>query len=175
MRASFILWAAALGAAVAGGCPAEVPLPAQADLGAALVARTGAVPPGLPAGACWEAGVTPAVIETVTGQVQARPGRRGPDGTLLPAASRSETRPRIVSERREVWFETLCPGELTPERVAVLQRALKARGLWQGPPTGIADAATATAVRAWQRPRGLDSGVPARAMAEALGVVPARR
>jgi hypothetical protein len=146
--------------------------PVQADLAAALVDRAGAGPPLQPPGACWHAAVTPAVIETVTEQVMVTPERRAADGTITaPAAFRSETRQRIVQDRREVWFQTPCPLDLTVGFVATLQRALKARGLYLDAVTGSYDAATAAAVRAWQQPRGLDSDVLAIASARALGIV----
>jgi hypothetical protein len=150
--------------------------PAPPDLAAALLPRDGPVPPAEPPGACWEGAVIPAVVETVTEQVQVAPERRAPDGTpAAPAAFRTETRQRIVQDRRAVWFEALCAADLTPDLVATLQRALKARGLYPLPLTGAMDAPTRAAVRAWQRPRGLDSDVLSRAAARALGIVAAGR
>lgn len=162
-----------LATALAGACvppPSTSDLPA--DLTAALVARSGDTPPEVPPGACWASDVTPAVIETVTEQVQVTPERRAADGGVAaPATYRSDTRQQIVTERRAVWFEVPCPETLTVEFVASLQRALKARGLFSAALTGEMDEATARAVRAWQRPRGLDSGTLALATARALGLV----
>lgn len=146
--------------------------PVATDLSAALLPATGVTPPALPEGACWERAVTPAVIETVTEQVLASPERRAADGTVLePASFRSETRQRIVTDRREVWFETPCADTMDVEFVATLQRALKARGLFTAALTGELDAPTRAAIRAWQRPLGLDSDVLALAGARALGIV----
>ena len=142
------------------------------DLSAALLPATDATPPAVPEGACWQRAVTPAVIETVTEQVLATPERRGPDGAVTePASFRTETRQSIVAERREVWFETPCPQVLDGDFLATLQRALKARGLYLEPLTGVLDQSTRAAIRAWQRPRGLDSDVLALASARALGIV----
>jgi hypothetical protein len=153
-------------------CAGDPAGPAATDLSAALLPATGPTPPATPQGACWERAVTPAVIETVTEQVLATPERRGPDGAITePATFRTETRQRIVSDRREVWFETPCPGVIDGEVLATLQRALKARGLYLEPLTGVMDAPTRAAIRAWQRPRGLDSDVLALASARALGIV----
>ena len=146
------------------------------DLSAALLPATSDIPPETPAGACWERAVTPAVIETVTEQVQATPERRGPDGSVTaPASFRTETRQSIVAERRAVWFETPCAGVVDGEFLATLQRVLKARGLYLEPLTGVLDAPTRAAIRAWQRPLGLDSEVLALASARALGIVAAAR
>jgi hypothetical protein len=167
-RSALVLWLAL------GACTAAPVV--STDLGAALLPAVDAVPPKAPAGACWVRAVTPAVIETVTEQVLATPERRGPDGVVTePAGFRTETRQSIVSERREVWFQTPCPGTLNAEALATLQRALKARGLYLEPLTGVLDAPTRAAVRAWQRPRGLDSDVLALASARALGIVAAER
>lgn len=161
-------------AACAGGPFPQAP--GDIDLTPGLVARDGATPPEVPPGACWSESVLPAVIETVTEQVQASPERRGPDGRVIaPATFRTETRQRIVTDRREVWFQTLCPQDLTLDTLSTLQRALKARGLYDRPLTGALDSPTRAAIRAWQRPRGLDSDVLSRAAAQALGVVAAPR
>ncbi len=149
---------------------------ATTDLSAALLPAGDGTPPVDPKGACWERAVTPAVIETVTEQVLATPERRGPDGSVtVPASFRTETRQSIVAERREVWFETPCAAVVDAEFLATLQRALKARGLYLAPLTGVLDTPTRTAIRAWQRPRGLDSDVLALASARALGIVAAAR
>ena len=167
-RIALVLWLAL------GAC-AVAPTVAT-DLSAALLPATGDTPPVTPEGACWERAVTPAVIETVTEQVLVSPERRGPDGVVTePAGFRTETRQSIVSDRRAVWFETPCAGVMGPEFLATLQRALKARGLYTDPLTGVLDAATRAAIRAWQRPRGLDSEVLALASARALGIVAAAR
>lgn len=153
-------------------CAPSATGPVATDLSAALLPATGDTPPARPEGACWERAVTPAVIETVTEQVLATPERKAPDGAVIePASFRTETRQRIVTERSEVWFETPCEGVMDVEFVATLQRALKARGLFTAPLTGMLDAPTRAAIRAWQRPLGLDSDVLALASARAMGIV----
>jgi hypothetical protein len=160
--------------ALAGCTAADLPAPDTGrSLAGVLVAKTGTAPPARPEGACWAEAIEPAVFETVTEQVMVRPERRAPDGSLLePAAFRTETRQREVSGRRAVWFRTACAGVLTADLVASLQRALKARGLYAQPVTGTLDAPTWEALRAWQRPRGLDSGTPALRTLELFGLVP---
>ena len=168
-------YALALCLAIAACDPAPPPS-AAADLSAALLPRTGPNPPATPADACWADAVTPAVIETVTEQVLATPERRGPDGRVtVPATFRTVTRQSILSDRREIWFQTPCPAAMDVDFIATLQRALKARGLYPEPLTATLDGPTRQAIRAWQRPRGLNSDVLALASARALGLIAAPR
>lgn len=155
------------------GCAPAIP-PGGPDLAAGLVPRQGDTPPASPAGSCWAPEITPATVETVTEQVLVSAERRGPDGSLIaPATFRTETRQRILRDRAPVWLQTPCPEALTVDVVATLQRALKARGLFLGPITGTLDAPTRAAIRAWQRPRGLDSDTLSTDAARALGVLSA--
>jgi hypothetical protein len=160
MRATPLLIAGALGLAGCGGLP-EV---AKVSAPAPIASRSDA-PPDAPPGTCWALDVTPARIETVIEQTRVAPGGAGQT-----AAWQSESRSAIVEERREVWFETACESDLTPDVVASLQRALAARGLYDGPATGAMDAATRAAVRRYQRPRGLDSALLSLAAARDLGL-----
>ena len=90
---------------------------------------------------------------------------------LYPAVYKTETRQEIVRPRRELWFETPCADRMTPEFVASLQRALKARGLYRGPVNGDMTARTRHAIRAFQKPQGLDSAILSTAAAKQLGLV----
>lgn len=156
-------------------CMGTVPGPAATNLSAALVARDSDTPPAKPAGACWAETATPAVFETVTEQVLAMPERRAPDGTLIFAATlRTETHQTLEDERQSFWFQRPCDDVLTPDLIATLQRAPKARGAHMAAVTGILDAETKRAIRAWQRPRGIDSDVPALSTARALGLQPGK-
>ncbi|WP_336461738.1 peptidoglycan-binding domain-containing protein [Frigidibacter sp. MR17.24] len=133
----------------------------------------GAPGPQGPAGACWDHDATPAVIETVTEQELVAPERRDAAGALVaPARYRSVQRQRIVRDRSAVWFRSPCPAELSPDVVAGLQRALAARGLYRAPPTGAIDRPTEAAIRAFQRPRGLNSGKLSLSAAQELGLIP---
>ncbi len=86
-----------------------------------------------------------------------------------------ETRQAIVKERRELWFETPCEDQLTPDFLASLQRALKARGHYHGGITGQMDSRTRRAIRHYQAPQGLDSGILSLAAARKLGLVAVAR
>jgi len=144
-------------------------IPAGTRLAAELV--RGARPQA-GAGECWAEELTPAVIETVTDQVEVAPARTATDGKpAQPATYRSQVQQRILSERSDVWFQVPCPEQIGPEVVASLQRALKVRGLHRGPVTGMLDPATATAIRRYQAPQGLDSTKLSLAAARQLGLV----
>lgn len=123
--------------------------------------------------ACTGRAVTPALIETVTEQVLVAPARLDAEGRVLePASYRTVTRQEITRDRDEVEFETPCPDQLTPEFIASLQRALRVRGLYQGPITGELDVATGRAVRDFQVARGdHDTAILTLASARALGLV----
>lgn len=134
-------------------------------------AETG-VPDWAPPGTCWGRHVRPAVVETVTEQVVLQPPQIGSDGTVLsPGLYKTETRQAIVREREESWFETPCADQQTPDFIASLQRALEARGVYRGPITGQMDARTRAALRRYQAPSGLDSGIVSLATARDLGLV----
>lgn len=123
-------------------------------------------------GRCFGRDVTPAVIETVTEQVLVRPPEMAADGSVTtPASFRTVTRQEITQERREVLFETICPEDLTPEFVASLQRALQARGHYRGPISGVMDASTALAIKAFQRIDSHDSPLLDIETARRLGLI----
>lgn len=138
-------------------------------------ALTRTAPPGAAPGTCWSRIATPAVVETVTAQVQITPEAIAADGTVQPATYRTETRQAIVQNRSERWFETPCPDQMTQEFIASLQRALAVRGHYTGPITGTMDGATRTAVHAYQVRNGLDSGILSLASARALGLAAVQR
>ena len=128
-------------------------------------------PPQSAAG-CYRQQTRPAVIETVTEQVQVRPEGTDPrTGAKTPALYRTETNHRIVKGGEAMWFRVPCEAEMTREFIASLQRALAARALYFGPDSGTMDAATQRAVRAYQDPRGLPSSVLSYRAAQDLGLI----
>jgi len=167
----------------------HVSLPIGAIAGLSLMAACAAQPAVPPAGPqvpslivaeiefgangrCYGRDISPAVLETVTAQVLESPAITGPDGAVVaPATFRSEIRQQIVRERQEVVFETLCPPDYTAEFVATLQRALAARGLFDGAATGVMDMRTGRAVQAFQRDGGPDSPLLSIDAARRLGIV----
>lgn len=159
-----------------GACQsAKVTAPGQAALAREVVRLKGDGPPPSPDGECWASSVTPAVIETVTEQVLASEEVRDETGAVIrPASYRTRTQQRMVQDREEVWFRAPCAAEQTVQFIASLQRALKARGLYLLPVTGVMDADTAEAIRRFQAERGLDSPVLSLAAARELGLVTTR-
>lgn len=142
-------------------------------LGEPQVSRLNQVaPPGAAPGTCWGKTIIPAIIETVTNQVLMQPAQVMSDGSVTqPAIYKTETRQEIVRERRETWFLTPCAADMTPEFIASVQRALAARGLYRGEVSGEMNGATRAAVRRYQKPQGLDSGILSTAAARKLGLV----
>ncbi len=135
-------------------------------------AAPGDRPPDARPGACYGKDVTPAVVEVVTDQVLVQPARKTADGSIIqPAVYRTETHQAIVEERREIYFEVPCAEILTPDFIASLQRALKARSLFHGPVTGLMDARTREAIRRLQRPTGLNSDILTIETARRLGLI----
>lgn len=140
------------------------------------VSRADARPADAAPGACYARDLSPAVIETVTDQVLVTGAVRDAEGRVLsPAVYQTVTRQEIVQERQELWFETPCERDLTPDFVDSLQRALAARGLYTGPINGRMTQATRSAVRAYQAPRGLDSNIVSMETARALGLAAVER
>ena len=128
-------------------------------------------PPNADPNACYARHIVPAIIETVTEQVLVQPPQIDASGAVdYPAIYRTETRQDIVRPRRELWFETLCEEELTPAFIATLQRALTARGFYGGGAHGRFDGPTKRAIRAYQKPQGVDSDVLSLAAARKLGL-----
>lgn len=168
--ARLALCAAALTLALAGCVAPEGAGGNTPEPGVASATRNG--PEGAAPGTCWGRTISPAVVVTVTEQVQEAPARINPDGSIgKPPVYRTETRQEIATPRRDNWFQTPCPEVTTPEFIASLQRALAARGIYSGPVTGTMDPETRAAVRSYQRGNGPDSGVISLEAARALGLV----
>jgi hypothetical protein len=129
-------------------------------------------PPDAAEGTCWSKASEPAVLETVTEQIEVEPPLLAVDGTVRRGAVfRTETRQIILRERQERFFETPCPEVQTAEFIATLQRALAARGLFAGAADGEMTQATRAAIRAYQSPEGLNSDILSMQSARALGLV----
>lgn len=146
-------------------------VPITAREGAIEVTR-GTGPPDADPASCYASESSPAVIETVTEQLMLQPPQVASDGSVRePAVFLTETRQRIVEERRILWFEVPCQLQHDdPAFIASLQRALSARGLYDGPDNGIMTRRTLRAVRAFQEPQGLDSAILSLAAARQLGL-----
>ncbi|SFS69891.1 Putative peptidoglycan binding domain-containing protein [Sulfitobacter marinus] len=161
----------ALSCVAVSGCdvsPADIPPPEPGVIEATTQGPTGAAP-----GTCWGRTVSPAVIETVTEQVQVQPAQISSTGEVQAfPIYRTETRQQIVKPRVDNWFETPCAAQMTPEFVETLQRALEARGVYDGEISGNYDAPTRAAMRVYQiSAGGPDSPVLALSAARQLGLI----
>lgn len=156
------------------GCTQQVSVaaPAVGNLGIELLRlKEGQQPPAAP-GKCWAKDTTPAVIETTTEQIVVSDEQRDAAGKVTaPATYQTKTHQRLLQDHEEVWFRAPCPSDMTVNFVATLQRALKARGLYIAPVTGVMDATTAQAVRQFQAERGLDSPELSLSAAKELGII----
>ena len=129
-------------------------------------------PPGARPGACYGKDVTPATVEQVTEHNLVKEAEIGPEGNIIaPAKYETVTEARIVDGRESIYFETPCPPRWTPEFIASIQRALSARGLYDGPASGTLDAATRRAIRSYQIDNGLNSAILSTESARKLGLV----
>ena len=138
--------------------------------GVQSVTRNG--PEGAPPGSCWGRTVSPAVVERVSEQVQVSPAEVSANGTItkLPVF-RNEVREKIVTPRRDNWFETPCPEVFTPTFIESLQRALTARGYYAGQINGMMDRPTRAAIQLLQASQGRDSSVLSLETARQLGLI----
>lgn len=169
----FLTCALALAAGFLAACNAvAVSAPGRADLGREVIRLNHPGPPSSKDGSCWASDITPAVIETTSEQQLVTPEVRDDTGKVITSAVyRSNTQTRMLREREEIWFRAPCRESLTPEFIATVQRALKARGFYLLPLTGALDAPTLEAIRRFQADRGLDSPTLSLAAARALGIV----
>jgi len=121
-------------------------------------------PEGAAPGTCWAKQIKPAVVKTTRTQ-SILSGENGEN------IYQTETSQSILEERQEVWFEVPFRRVMSEEFIKALQRALKARGQYQGPITGIIDDRTAKGVRLFQAPIGIDSQILSMAAAQQLGLI----
>ncbi|MCC1493167.1 peptidoglycan-binding protein [Cognatishimia sp. F0-27] len=79
--------------------------------------------------------------------------------------------PKIIEPSKALRFETPCPSVWTEDFIATLQRALLARGYFNGIVSGRMDDATRAAVRRYQTEQGLESATLSLDTARTLGLV----
>jgi len=159
-----------------GACDPAATAQGDAPPEAGVLGPTRDGPPGAAEGSCWGKTVSPAVVQTVVSQVQIRPAKVNPDGTVsAPPKYRTKESQEIVTPRKDNWFETPCAEALTPEIISTLQRALAARNFYKGAINGTLDARTRAAVQNFQRVEGRDSPVLTLTTARQLGVIAVER
>ncbi|MGR3795447.1 peptidoglycan-binding domain-containing protein [Vannielia sp. SX4] len=131
-------------------------------------------PPSATPGSCWGKETTPPETRTVIEPVLVQPAQLSASGEVIsPPIYRRAPQEYVVKPAVQRWFETPCPAEMTPEYISSVQRALAARGFYQGGPSGEMDARTRRAIRKYQSPQGLDSETLSLAAARTLGLAPA--
>ncbi|MDA8739629.1 peptidoglycan-binding protein [Rhodobacteraceae bacterium] len=118
----------------------------------------------------------PAIYETVTEKKLIAPAKFSPSGRqIAPPTYQHQTIHRIIRERSIEWFDTPCEDEMNADLIVSLQRALKARGYFNGKLTAIMDHDTKGALRRYQAENGLDSAILSRQTAYELGLFPVPR
>ena len=123
-------------------------------------------------GRCFAKDISPAVIETVTTQHIASPEVRNVANIVTKSATfQTITRQKIINERTAIRFETVCPQYYSTNFVMTLQRALKARGFYTGPISGILNLQTGVAIQKFQRINELDTPFMSLETAQHLGLV----
>ncbi|MBP0484223.1 peptidoglycan-binding domain-containing protein [Sagittula salina] len=123
-------------------------------------------------GRCQAREELPAVYEHVMGEVQVIQAEIAPDGTVItPPVYRRAPVPKVVQERSEIIFDAVCGHQMTPDFISSLQRALAARGYFDGNVSGWIDPPTAAAIRKYQADRGLDSDQLSLETARTLGLI----
>lgn len=134
-----------------------------------VIVKTDESAPDAIPGTCWAKVVTDNV-ETVKERVIVQPAEISSEGTVIvPPIHREIERP--VNGEGETWFERPCEAQITPGLIESLQRALMARGHYSGEITGEMDLRTRLAIRAYQQPQGIDSGVLSLSAAKQLGLI----
>ncbi len=73
----------------------------------------------------------------------------------IPAEYRDVAQEVMVCPVQEYWTQILCDVNATPGKITEIQKALQAAGFYQGEPSGNSDAATLSAVAAYQKAKGL--------------------
>ncbi|MEM6307144.1 MAG: peptidoglycan-binding domain-containing protein [Pseudomonadota bacterium] len=120
-------------------------------------------PADAPPGTCWGRDEKPLVIETVSTTV------RSDDGN--DPSYKTVNYQRIVEDGGVIWFETPCMDVITTDFMKTLQRALALRGFYDGAVNGRYTPQTAQAIRAFQKPQGLNSAQLSVVAARKLGIV----
>lgn len=114
-----------------------------------------------PEGACWATDRVPAVTETVF-------------EAAAPGAVR-QPREVVIRAAEDRLFAVPCAEQTGGDFIANVQRALAVRGHYSGAITGVWSTETADAVRRFQAPQGLNSGILSLQAAQQLGLIAVSR
>jgi len=99
--------------------------------------------------------VIPAVYKDVTVRKMITPPQER--RVSIPEEYQTVTRREKVSDGHMEWQTVLCQVNMTSGKIVAIQKALKAKGFYRGPIDGIVGSATTTAMRAFQKSKGLTS------------------
>lgn len=141
--------------------------------GGSITSRKAAGPPNADPNSCYGRESAPAEINAREELIVVQPAEVTAGGSVeKPPLVKVETVDSEASQTEELWFEIPCEIDAEkPVFIASLQRALAARGLYDGPVNGLYDQNTQKAVRAYQAPQGLDSGILSLVAAQQMGLV----
>ncbi len=121
---------------------------------------------------CWGHEPPGEITEIVDQLIEVQPAQIDADGReITPAIFRNTPTPKTGPDGAGRWFERVCDITLTPPFIMSLQRALAARGLFEGKFTGALDNPTRAAITTYQAQQGLNSDLPSVAMARQLGLL----
>ena len=100
-----------------------------------------------------------------------QPEKRNSAGQLVSPAQYETTRTLTITKARSITkIDAVYPEDLTPEFIASLQRAFKARGLFSSTITGLMVTSTRRAILNFQTVRGVKSATVMKATAQELGL-----
>ena len=120
---------------------------------------------------CYFEKITPAEISTQVKTRLVQPEKRNTAGQLVSPAQYETTRTLNITKARSITkIDAVYPEDLTPEFIASLQRAFKARGLFSSTITGSMDTSTRRAILNFQTVRGVKSATVMKATAQELGL-----
>jgi len=88
----------------------------------------------------------------------------------IPAKYRTVTKKKKIAEGYAKWVPVVCKTSINSTMIRAVQRALKAEGYYHGPIDGIWGAESKTAVRAYQKAKGLPVAGLSVATMESLGI-----
>jgi hypothetical protein len=91
--------------------------------------------------------------------------------TATPVEYQEVSHSKLVKEGRMEWRTVLCETNTTPDVVVRIQKALSAAGYNPGPADGVIGAGTHTALRQYQKAKGLAEGGLTAESLRSLGVI----
>jgi regulator of extracellular matrix RemA (YlzA/DUF370 family) len=88
----------------------------------------------------------------------------------IPATYKTITKKKKIAEGYAKWVPIVCQSSINSTMITQVQRALKAKGFYNGPIDGIWGAASKSATRAYQKAKGLPVAGLSMATMQSLGI-----